>query len=86
MFHLCKRHGYSLIEISENGVNAFFVRDDILTPDDLTLTPSEAYKNKLYPNGEVAPTLKFWEAIKELPYVDVTQLDASSESRGVKIN
>ena len=86
MCHLCNLHGYSLIEISKNGVNAFFVRNDLLSVDDRTLTPNEGCREKLYPDGTVAPTLKFWDVIKNLPYVDVTKSDASFNAKGEQIN
>jgi len=86
MHHLCILHDYSLIEISQNGVNAFFVRNDLLTVDDRRLTPEEGYGNKYYPDGSIAPTSKFWEIIKHLPYVDVTKPDVSCKAMGAQIN
>lgn len=82
MHHLCALHGYSLIEISQNGVNAFFVRDDVLAADDRRLTPEEAYREKSYPEGSVAPTSKFWQLVKNLPYVDVTKPGVSINAKG----
>lgn len=86
MHHLCRQHGYSLIEISRNGVNAFFVRNDLLTSGDRELTPKEGYREKSYPDGSIAPTTQFWETIKHLPYVDVTKSDASYKAVGAQIN
>ena len=86
MHHLCNLHDYSLIEISQNGVNAFFVRNDLLTADDRRLTPEEGYREKSYPDGSIAPTEQFWEIIKQLPYVDVTKSDVSYKTGGAQIN
>lgn len=86
MYHLCNLNGYSLIEISQNGVNAFFVRNDLLTFDDRILTPEEGYREKLYPDGSIAPTSKFWEVIKNSLYVDVTKSGASFNAKGEQIN
>jgi hypothetical protein len=85
MHHLCRLHGYSLIEVSQNGVNAFFVRSDMLSGSERGLTPEEGYRKKSYPNGATAPTAEFWEAIKHLPYVDVTRSDASFKAAGAQI-
>jgi hypothetical protein len=82
MHHLCELHNYSLLEVSQNGVNAFFVRNDLLGSEDRTLTVVEAFKDKLYPDGSIAPTPKFWEIIKHMPYVDVTRPDSSCLSAG----
>lgn len=79
MHHLCSLYDYSLIEVSQNGVNAFFVRNDLLTVDDRKLTPDEGYREKFYPDGSIAPTSQFWQSIKHLPYVDVTKSVASSK-------
>jgi hypothetical protein len=73
--HLCCLHGYSLLEVSQNGVNAFFVRDDLLSSDDLKLTVEEGYKVKCYPDGTTSS--ENWDIIKHLPYVDVSTVDAS---------
>lgn len=69
--HLCNQHGYSLIEISNSGVNAFFVRTDLLTKDDLELKPKFVFREKFFPDGS-RPSQQ-WEKIKHLPYVDVTK-------------
>lgn len=72
MHHLCRQHGYSLVDMSGNGVNAFFVRDDLMPSTLRSLSPQEARRPKIYPDGSTAPTERFWEAIKGMPYVDVT--------------
>ena len=77
MHYLCDQHNYSLVEVSQNGVNAFFVRNDLFGPDDRKMSVSEGYGRKVYPDGSLAPTLKFWDEIKHMPYVDVTINDLS---------
>lgn len=72
MHHLCNRHGYSLIEISSSGVNAFFVRNDLLTVDDFKFAPEHVFREKFFPDGS-RPSQQ-WEKIKHLPVVDVTKL------------
>jgi hypothetical protein len=81
--HLCNLHGYSLVEVSQNGVNAFFVRDDLLSSDDLKLTVEEGYKVKCYPDGTTSS--QNWDFIKHLPYVDVTTAGASHKSDGITL-
>jgi len=72
MHHLCRESGYSLVAMSGNGVNAFFVRGDLLTSALRVLDPQEAQRPKIYPNGSIAPTERFWEGIKNMPFVDVS--------------
>lgn len=69
--HLCNQHGYSLIEISNSGVNAFFVRTDLLTKDDLKLNPEFVFREKFFPDGS-RPSQQ-WEKIKHLQYVNVAE-------------
>ncbi len=72
--HLCSKNGYSLVDISQNGVNAFFVRNDLLTHDTQPLTLSEKLLVKTYPDGSIAPIYEFWEKIKGLSYIDITNM------------
>jgi hypothetical protein len=75
MHHLCRQHGYSLVAMSDSGVNAFFVRDDLMVPQLPALSPEQARRPKVYPPiwpDGVAPTEAFWEKIKGMPFVDVT--------------
>lgn len=72
--HLCSKNGYTLVDISKNGVNAFFVRNDLLTHDTRPLMLSDKLLVKTYPDGSVAPTYEFWENIKSLPYIDITNM------------
>ena len=69
--YLTSRNGYSLIEIGNSGINAFFIRNDFLTTDDLVLKPESAFREKYFPD-RTRPSQQ-WEKIKELEYVDVTQ-------------
>jgi hypothetical protein len=47
---LCDDHGYSLVAISDSGVNAFFVRNDLLTPALTALSPQTAYRECVLSN------------------------------------
>jgi hypothetical protein len=69
--HLANQNGYSLIEVSNSGVNAFFVRRDLLTIDDYELKPESAFREKYFSDG-TRPSQQ-WEKISHLPYVDVTK-------------
>jgi hypothetical protein len=69
--HLAQAHGYSLIDVTSNGVNAFFVRSDLLGKDDIPLKAEQAYREKFWWNG--TRTSEQWEIIKHMPFVDVTQ-------------
>lgn len=68
--HLAKAHGYSLIEVQKAGINAFFVRDDLLGPNDRPLDPTNAYRAQAYPDGS-SPEDR-WEQIEHMPFIDVT--------------
>jgi hypothetical protein len=43
MTSLCNNHGYALVCTDKRGVNAFYVRRDVLGDNLVELTPSEAY-------------------------------------------
>jgi hypothetical protein len=49
--HLAARHDYSLIEVGDTGVNAFFVRNDLLTDEDMILQPESAFREKRHHDG-----------------------------------
>lgn len=85
LVYLCSKNGYSLVETSQNGVNAFFVRDDLLEHDTKVLSVEDAYGPKYYPDGSIAPTDRFWSEIRDEDYIDVTGHDASIHSRGAPI-
>jgi len=78
--YLCVKNDYSLVDVSSNGVNAFFVRNDLLTPETNKLVPENIFKIKTYPDGSTSA--QNFELIKHLPYVDVTNLKSSSDSLG----
>lgn len=69
--HLARKHGYSLIEVGNTGVNAFFVRNDLLGAEDLVLRPEHAFREKLHHDGS-RPAAQ-WARIKDMPFVDVLQ-------------
>ena len=58
------------MEVSNSGINAFFVRKDLLTIDDFELKPESAFREKYFPDG-TRPSHQ-WQKIKHLRYVDVT--------------
>lgn len=47
-YYLLKDYGYRLVYCEKEGVNAFWVRDDLATKDLPALTPSQAYKPPNY--------------------------------------
>ena len=67
---LANANGYSLIEISNSGVNAFFIRNDFITQDDLILKPEFVFREKLFNDGS-RPAEQF-KKVSHLPFVDVT--------------
>lgn len=58
---LAARHGYALVA-QTGGINAFFVRDDLLTADDRPMTAAQAYQPRRADK---------WAEIAHLPFVDV---------------
>lgn len=72
--HLASKNGYSLIEVSSSGVNAFFVRDDLLGPHDRPLDYRHAFKEQLM--GDHSRAAERWDRIKHMPFVDVSQAAA----------
>jgi hypothetical protein len=65
--YLCGQHGYTLMAVSQNGVNAFFVRDDLLLADDVAFDTS-------YLRHDASSTgTDPFDAIAALDLVDVTQ-------------
>jgi hypothetical protein len=65
MHHLCRQHGYSLVAVSSNGVNTFFVREDLRPAALPALSPEKAWR----PNADTA---RHWEQIQHMPFVDAT--------------
>lgn len=47
-YYLLKEYGYRLVYCENEGVNAFWVRDDLATPELPELTPGQAYKPPQY--------------------------------------
>lgn len=47
-YYLLKHHGYRLVYCERNGVNAFWVREELATDDLPGLTPSQAYRPPNY--------------------------------------
>ena len=58
---LARRHGYALVAQAA-GINAFFLREDLLAPGEATLTAAEAYEARF---------VEKWAEIEQLPFVDV---------------
>ena len=48
MCHIAKTKGYNLVYCENRGVNAFFVRDDLLTKDVQVKDPNVAYRGPSY--------------------------------------
>ncbi len=71
------RNGYSLIEVGNSGINAFFVRKDLLTIDDLELAPETSFREKSFPDG--ARPSQQWKKIRDLEYVDVTKIPVTGQ-------
>lgn len=69
---LCRRNGYSLVAVSDSGVNAFFVRDELLGPDLRPLDPETAYRECALTNmwnRSSAP--EQWNLIRHMDFVEV---------------
>jgi hypothetical protein len=72
MSSLCETHGYSLVDISASGCNAFFVRDDLMTPAVAALAPETAYRECLLTNMWTKSTAaEQWRVVENLEYVEV---------------
>lgn len=68
---LAIENNYSLIEIGNTGVNAFFIRNDYLTPDCIVLKPEYSFREKYFPDG-TRPSQQ-WELIKDQVFIDVSK-------------
>lgn len=69
---LCRGQGYSLVAISDSGVNAFFVRDELLSPDLQPLAAETAYRECALTNMWNGSTAREqWALIRHLAYVEV---------------
>lgn len=68
---LGRRRGYSLVGCDSNGVNAFFVREDCLTPELTELTSQSAFrphKNRIERGFSPAEQLRM---IEDMAFVDI---------------
>jgi hypothetical protein len=65
--YLCGQHGYTLMAVSRNGVNAFFVRDDLLVPGDTEFDMSYLRHDASRRGADP------FDVIAALEFVDVTQ-------------
>jgi len=68
--HLCRQHGYSLMAVSSNGVNAFFVRRDLLLPGD-----NELDMTGIFRDADTQGDADGFVEVAALDFVDVTQLE-----------
>ena len=66
---LTGRHGYSLIAVGSTGINAFFVRNDLLGPSDRPLDPIEAWREQPFVDG--SRYVDRWKRIEHLPFVTI---------------
>jgi hypothetical protein len=66
---LLSKNNYSLLEISNSGVNAFFVRNDLLSLDEIALRPEFCFREKVFRDGS-RPSQQ-WAKIEHLPFVNV---------------
>lgn len=73
--YLTEKNGYSLIEVGQSGVNAFFVRNDLLSADDVPLSADQGYREQHFPDGS-RPSDR-WQVLKTLPLIDVTTTGAT---------
>lgn len=76
--HLARMHGYSLVAVSDAGVNAFFVRNDLMVEDDRRLDPNQGFREKRFSDGSCQ--LGQWARIRHMPFVDVTQASAFADA------
>jgi hypothetical protein len=70
--HLCQSHEYGLVGIADSGVNAFFVRNDLLRPALTALSPLAAYRECVLINMWSATTAEQqWSVVQHLEFVEV---------------
>ena len=67
--HLAEQNDYSLIEVSNSGVNAFFIRNNLLNQKDIVLNSQNAFKEKKFPDK--SHHYNQWKIISNLPYLNV---------------
>lgn len=61
--------GYSLIEVTNSGVNSFFIRNDLIGKHDRPLDPEAAYREM--PHADGSRPDERWEKISHLEFVTV---------------
>jgi hypothetical protein len=70
------RKGYSLVGCDSRGVNAFFVRDDVV--GDLTVVPAAKAFRALAERGHLSQEAQ-WSTVATLPFTVVYESDRSTE-------
>ena len=70
---LAIRKGYSLVGCDAGGVNAFFVRNDCLTPDVTSKSPAAAHRPHLRRLQRGHSEESQYRQISDLPYVEISE-------------
>ncbi|MBI1867918.1 MAG: hypothetical protein HYS06_06450 [Methylocystis sp.] len=73
--HLAEQHGYKLAAVTPSGINAFFVRDDLIRDED-ALDAAEAFRWKDH-GGRTQEEV--WVGVAHMPFIDVTGEAHSSD-------
>ena len=70
--NLCTPHGYSLVRVCSEGLNLFFLRNDLLDSRTTVLSPSEGYRENQPRNRRSRSSAEEqWNSISFLPYVEL---------------
>lgn len=73
---LCVPEGYSLVAVSDAGINAFFVRTEFLPRSLATHTPEELYRENQLRNHWARNTAdQQWDSIKHLAFHEIQDRD-----------
>lgn len=64
-------HNYSLVKISSNCVNAFFIRNDLVTNNTDVIYPDEKHCNYDWPEG--ITTDSNWQMLKNYEFIEVNK-------------
>ena len=67
--NLAKKNGYSLLDISNNGINLFFIRNDLLNGSENILNPETSFKEKIFNNGKKSSD--YWFEISKMPFIQI---------------
>jgi hypothetical protein len=72
-FHgLFARHGYSLLAVSDSGINLFFMQNALMSAGHVALAPANAYRECTLRNDWSKTTAaQQWETIRDLPFLIV---------------